>query len=127
MTMLALGLIQPHTTLDYLPPCAGLTTSSADHPMKTKSQMNMQVSKPDFTVCPEPNSQGRKFKLITSSDKHTYVFDQQATVFSQPGMRPSTEHKTCYKAESCQVQLTPTDQVRDPSSTHVKILGKYFK
>ena len=54
-TMLALSLIQPCTSLDYLPPCASLITRSDDHPMKTKSQMNMQVSKPDYTVCPEPN------------------------------------------------------------------------
>ena len=56
--------------------------------------MNVQVSKPDSTVCTEFNQQGMKPKLITSNDKHTYVSKQQATVFSQPGMRPSTEHKT---------------------------------
>ena len=33
---LALGLIQPHTRLDYLPPRASLITSSVDHPKKTK-------------------------------------------------------------------------------------------
>ena len=32
----ALGLIQPHTRLDYLPPRARLITSSLDHPKKTK-------------------------------------------------------------------------------------------
>ena len=36
-TMLALGLIQPHTSLDYLLPCTSLIASSADHTMKTKS------------------------------------------------------------------------------------------
>ena len=36
-TMLALGLIQPHTRLDYLLPRASLLRSSADHPKKTKS------------------------------------------------------------------------------------------
>ena len=54
-TMLALGLIQPCTRLDYLPPSASLITSSADHPMKTKSQISVQVSKPDSTVCTESN------------------------------------------------------------------------
>ena len=36
-TTIALGLIQPHNRLDYLPPRASLITSSADHPKKTKS------------------------------------------------------------------------------------------
>ena len=33
---LALGLIQPHIRLDYLPPRASLITSLVDHPKKTK-------------------------------------------------------------------------------------------
>ena len=49
-TMIALGLIQPHTRLDYLPPIANLITSSADHPKKTKCQLNLHVSKRDSTV-----------------------------------------------------------------------------
>ena len=36
VTTLALGLIQPHTRLDYLPPRASLITSSADHPKEDK-------------------------------------------------------------------------------------------
>ena len=39
VTILALGLIQSHTRLDYLPPRSSLITSSADHPKKTKSQV----------------------------------------------------------------------------------------
>ena len=38
VTTLALGLIQHHTRLDYLPPRASLITSNDDHPKKTKSQ-----------------------------------------------------------------------------------------
>ena len=34
-TTSVLGLIQPHTRLDYLPPRASLVTSSVDHPKKT--------------------------------------------------------------------------------------------
>ena len=37
VTTLVLGLIQPHTRLDYLPPRTRLITISADHPKKTKS------------------------------------------------------------------------------------------
>ena len=49
-TMLALGLILPYTRLDYLPPRASLITSSADHPKKTKSQVNIYISKKESTV-----------------------------------------------------------------------------
>ena len=49
-TMLALGLIQPHTTLDYHPPTTSLITSSADQLKKTKSQVNIHVSKKESTV-----------------------------------------------------------------------------
>ena len=38
MTTLALGLIQPRTRLDYLPPRASLITSTVDHLQKTRSQ-----------------------------------------------------------------------------------------
>ena len=38
---LHLGLIQPGTRLDYLSPRASLITSHADHPKKTKSQVNI--------------------------------------------------------------------------------------
>ena len=49
-TMIALGLIQPHTRLDYLPRGASLITSSADHPKKIKSQVNLHASKQESTV-----------------------------------------------------------------------------
>ena len=41
-TTLMLGLIQPRTRLDYLPPRASLITSSADHPKKTKATLHVQ-------------------------------------------------------------------------------------
>ena len=75
-TMLAIGLIQPHTRLDYLPPRASRITSSADHPQKTKSQVNVHVSKEESTVS---NQQGTVHKLITSKDQtlqdYSDVFD----------------------------------------------------
>ena len=43
VTMLELGLIQPHTRLDYLPSRASLITSSADDQKKTKSQVSVYV------------------------------------------------------------------------------------
>ena len=44
-TILAFGLIQPHTRLDYLLSRARLITSNADHPKKTKSKISVHVSK----------------------------------------------------------------------------------
>ena len=41
-TTLMLGLIQPRTRLDYLPPKASLITSSADHPKETKATLHVQ-------------------------------------------------------------------------------------
>ena len=35
-TILVLGLIQPHTRFDYLPPRGSFITSSLDHPKRTK-------------------------------------------------------------------------------------------
>ena len=39
-TTLLLGLIQPRSRLDYLPPRASLITSSADHPKKMKEVLH---------------------------------------------------------------------------------------
>ena len=49
---LALGLIQPHTRLDYLAPRASLITSSDDHPKKTISLVSVHVSRkePDLST-----------------------------------------------------------------------------
>ena len=66
MTTLAHALIQPHTSLDYLPPTASLITSSADHPKKTKSQISVRVSKKESEVS---NHKGMASKLITSEEQ----------------------------------------------------------
>ena len=49
-TTLVLGLIQPHTRLDYLPPRASLITSSVDHPKNTKSQVSVHSSRKESAV-----------------------------------------------------------------------------
>ena len=58
VTVLALGLIQPHTKLDYLPPRASLITSSTDHPKKTKSQVSVHVSRKESEVSTVSNCKG---------------------------------------------------------------------
>ena len=75
-TTLALGLIQPHTRLDYLSPRASLIASSADHPKKTKSKVSVHVSRKESTVS---NSKGILSKLVTSKNEilkaYSDVFD----------------------------------------------------
>ena len=65
-TMLALGLIQPHIRLDYLPPRASLITSSVEQPMKAKCQPAIHVSRSDSTVS---NLSVTVPKLITSKEQ----------------------------------------------------------
>ena len=47
---LGLGLIQPRTRLDYLPPRTSLITSSVDHPKKTRCQVAVHSSTTYSTV-----------------------------------------------------------------------------
>ena len=68
-TTLALGLIQPHTRLDYLPPRASLIISSADHPKKTMSQISVHVSKKESEVSTVSNHKGKVPKLIASKEQ----------------------------------------------------------
>ena len=74
-TTLMIGLIQPRTRLDYLPPRASLITSSADHPKKTMSTLSVQKQEVcTQTVTQEVSAQMPKHKyaapkLITSKDQ----------------------------------------------------------
>ena len=62
----AIGLIQPHTSLDYLPHRASLITSSADHPKKTKSKVSVHVSRQESTLS---NCTGIVLKLVISKNE----------------------------------------------------------
>ena len=55
-TMLALGLIQPYTRLDYLPPRTSLNTSTTDQPKKTKCRPGIHVYRSDSAVCDWPST-----------------------------------------------------------------------
>ena len=74
-TTLMLGLIQPRTRLDYLPPRASLITSSADHPKKTKSPLHVQkqeVSAQTYSQDVATQMPKCKYaipKLVTSKDQ----------------------------------------------------------
>ena len=67
--LLALGLIQPHTRLDYLPLIASPITSSTDHQKKTKSQISVHVSKKESEVYTVSNHKGMICKLIISKEQ----------------------------------------------------------
>ena len=66
VTTLALGLIQPQNRLDNLPPRASHINSSAGHPKKTKSKIDVHVSKKESEVS---NNKGMVSKLITSKEQ----------------------------------------------------------
>ena len=79
VTTLALGLIQPCTRLNYLPPRTSLITSSADHPKKTKAQVNIHVSRKESEVSTVSNIKGIVPKLTTNKEQiltaYSDVFD----------------------------------------------------
>ena len=59
-------LDSPGSRLDYLPPRVSLITSSADYPKKTKSKINVHVSKKESEVS---NHKGIISKLITRKEQ----------------------------------------------------------
>ena len=67
-TTLALGLIQPRTRLDYLPPRASLITSTVDHPQKTRCQVAVHSSTTDSAIPPH----GRRYSSQTRSSQADY-------------------------------------------------------
>ena len=74
-TMFALGFIHPHTRLDYLPPRASLIASSADHPKKTMSQVNVCVSGKECTMSKVSDQKG-KYPSLLQAKTRFYKFVQ---------------------------------------------------
>ena len=83
-TTLALGLIQPCTRLDYLPPRASLVTSIVDHPKKTKSQVAIYSSRKEYAVS---NQQQVVPRLVTTKEQ---ILQRYPDVFD--GIGCSTGH-----------------------------------
>ena len=89
-TTLALGLIQPHTRLDYLPPRASLITSSLDHPKKTK-RVSVHRSKKEVSdqstnqVVTVPDAKQLVPKLVTSREQ---ILQRYPDVFESIGCFP---------------------------------------
>ena len=88
-TSLTLGLIHSRPRLDYLPPRASLITSNADHPRKTKAQI--QIQKQEITVQTTNQQQDAEVttntmpKLVTSQDHIMYEY---SAVFEGIGKFP---------------------------------------
>ena len=110
VTMLALGLIQPHTRLDYLPSRASLIASSADHPKRNKCQLNIHVSKRESTVCNWPSTIP---KLITSREQ---VLQAYPDVFDGIG---------CFPGQPYHIHVEPSVTLKQtscwPVSVHLKV------
>ena len=72
VTRLTLGLIHPRPRLDYLPPRASLIMSSADHPRKTKVQLQIQkceITEQTTNQQHVPSTTTTESKLVTSQDQ----------------------------------------------------------
>ena len=93
-TTLVLGLIQPRSRLDYLPPRASSITSSVDHPKKTKSvkvsvhqsrqEVAVQSTQQEISAQTAVKKQDVS-KLITSKEQ---ILTQYPNVFDIIGKYP---------------------------------------
>ena len=97
-TTLMLGLIQPRTRLDYVPPRASLITSSADYPKKTKATFYVQKQVVSAQRCTDevatqmPKCKCTVTKLVTSKEQI-----MQNTLMSLKGLVASQDHPTIYR------------------------------
>ena len=117
-TTLMLGLIQPRTRLDYLPPRASLITSSADHPKKTKSNLCVQKQE----VSPQTSTQEvaaqmpkHKYpvtKLVTSKDQ---IMCEYPDVFERIGGIPGPPYHI-----QIDPSVTPMQTPCHPIPVHLK-------
>ena len=92
-TTLALGLIKPHTRLDYLLPKASLMTSSVDYPKKTNSQVDVHSSRKESAVS---TWQHVVPKLVTNKEQ---ILQTYSDVFDGFG---------CCPGSPCHIQLDPS-------------------
>ena len=95
-TALAVGLIQPCSRLDYHPSRASIITSSAEHPEKTKSKINVHVSRQESTVSTMSIHKGKIPKLVTSNDEILVAYSD---VFDGIG---------CFSGPPYHIQLDPS-------------------
>ena len=94
-TTLLLGLIQPRSRLDYLPPRASHITSSADHPKKIKAVLHTQKKpvatqrKQQDVTAQMPVVKEKGPKLITSKEM---IMQEYPDVFQGIGKFPGPDY-----------------------------------
>ena len=90
-TTLALGLTQPRTRLDYLPPRASLITGSVDHLQETKCQVAVHSSTTDSTVPLQKKVVPKQEvpKLITSKEQ---ILRYYPDIFERIGKFPGPQY-----------------------------------
>ena len=114
-TTLMLGLIQPRSRLDYLPPKANLITSSANCPKKTKSTSHVQKQEL-FTQRPTQDVEAQlprqKYavpKLVTSKDQ---ILCEYPNVFEGIGSFPGPPYH---------IQLNPSVSPKQTSCCPIPV------
>ena len=117
-TTLILGLLQPRTRLDFLPPRASLITSSADHPKKTKSilcvqkqQVSAQTTKQEVAA-QIPKCKYAVTKLVTSKDQ---ILHEYPDVFEGIGSFPGPPYHI-----QIDPSVTPKQTPCHPIPIHLK-------
>ena len=93
VTTLALGLLQPCSRCDYLPSRASLITSSADHPEKTKSKINVHVSRQESTVSTMHNPPKVKFPSLLQAKMRFFLLTQRCLMVLDTFQVPHTISK----------------------------------
>ena len=112
---LVLGLIQPHTRLDYLPLRANLITSSADHPKNTKSQISVHVSNEESEVSTVSNQKCMVSQLITSKEQ---ILANYSDVFDGIG---------CFTGPPYHIQVNPSVTPSNPLLTNPSASKRIFQ
>ena len=93
-TTLLLGLIQPRSKLDYLPPRASLITGSADHTKKTKEVLHTQkkpvaIQRKQQVTAQMPEVKEKGPKLITSKEM---IMCEYPDIFQGIGKFPGPDY-----------------------------------
>ena len=109
-TTLMLGLMQPRTRLDYLPPRTSLITRSGNHPKKTKSTLCFQKQEVSTQTSTQevatkmPKHKHAITKLVTSKDK---IMCEYPDVFEGIGSFPGPPYHIQIDSTSVTLKQTP--------------------
>ena len=107
VTALALGFIQPHTRLDYLPQEPALLPV-----VLTKSQISVYVSKKESEVYTVSNFKGMVSKLITSKEQ---ILANYSDIFDAFGYLPGPSYHI-----QVNPSVTPKQTPCQPIPVHLK-------